>query len=107
MNDPAFVEHRNSCFARRSGCRRIFGLDAERSQLGSPAASECSTPRLRARTARKLNSYAAFRAGVGLLAPAESAASPGGRQLPRREFVEKRRAFLMRHPEIGKVAWGT
>jgi hypothetical protein len=56
---------------------------------------------------RKLESYAAFQAGTGLTS-ATVAEPPtqgfGRRHVNLREFVEKRRAYLLRHPEVVKVS---
>lgn len=46
---------------------------------------------------RKLDTLAAFQAGLGLDA---AGAEGGGRELSLRDFVEQRRSYLLRHPEI-------
>jgi hypothetical protein len=56
---------------------------------------------------RKLESYAAFQSGTGLssaAAPETATQGFGRRHVNLREFVEKRRAYLLRHPEIVKVS---
>lgn len=54
---------------------------------------------------RKLSTTEAFREGLGLDAPAPQAEAGGPRRLPNlRTFVEQRRAFLLNHAEIRKIA---
>ncbi len=62
---------------------------------------------------RKLDTLAAFKSGLGLDAAAPAAArdaGPAGAPGPRgprmnlREFVEQRRAYLLKHPEVAKAS---